>query len=78
MTETNEHLRCFSVNDAASRLCVHRETVYRMVREGKLRAVHIGRKVCIPADALEELLTPAPQKSESDVAQKRRIITKIV
>ena len=45
MTETHEHLRCFSVNDAASRLCVHRETVYRMVREGKLRAVHIGRKV---------------------------------
>ena len=32
MTETHEHLRCFSVNDAASRLCVHRETVYRMVR----------------------------------------------
>ena len=78
MTESHDHLRCFSVNDAASRLCVHRETVYRMVREGKLRAVHIGRKVCIPAEALEELLSPVPQKSVSDVAQKRRIITKIV
>ena len=78
MTETNEHLRCFSVNDAASRLSVHRETVYRMVREGKLRAVHIGRKVCIPAEALEEFLAPAPQKPVSDGAQKRRIITQIV
>lgn len=78
MTESHDHLRCFSVNDAASRLCVHRETVYRMVREGKLRAVHIGRKVCIPADALEELLAPAPLKPVSDVTQKRRIITKIV
>ena len=78
MTETNEHLRCFSVNDAASRLCVHRDTLYRMVREGKLRAVHIGRKVCIPAEALEEFLAPAPQKPVSDGAQKRRIITQIV
>ena len=78
MTETHDHLRCFSVNDAASRLCVHRETVYRMVREGKLRAIHIGRKVCIPADALEEFLAPATQKPVSGATQKRRIITKIV
>ena len=78
MTESHDRLRCFSVNDAASRLCVHRETVYRMVREGKLRAVHIGRKVCIPAEALEEFLAPVPQNPVSDGAQKRRIITKIV
>ena len=78
MTESHDHLRCFSVNDAASRLCVHRETVYRMVRDGKQRAVHIGRKVCIPAEALEELLAPAPQKPVSDGAQKRPLITQIV
>ena len=78
MTETHDRLRCFSVNDAASRLCVHRKTVYRMAREGKLRAAHIGRKACIPAEALEEFLAPAPQKPVSDGVQKRRVITQIV
>lgn len=78
MNETNDHLRCFSVNEVASRLGCHRETVYRMTREGKLRAVHIGRKVCIPAEALEEFLAPAPQKPVSDGVQKRRVVTKIV
>lgn len=44
-----------SVNEAATRLGVHRTTVQRLVREGSLEAVKRGWHLFIHVDSLEEL-----------------------
>lgn len=45
--------------DVASLLHVSKRTVYRLRKSGALRAVHIGRAVRTPADALTEFLEHA-------------------
>ena len=44
----------FSVNETASALGLGRGTVWKMIREGKLRAVRIGNRVLVPQSVLEE------------------------
>lgn len=45
--------------DVAALLRVSKRTVYRLRKSGVLRAVHIGRAVRIPADALALFLDRA-------------------
>jgi excisionase family DNA binding protein len=40
------------VNDVASRLNLRRATIYRLIRDGILPAVHVGRIVRVPEHAL--------------------------
>ncbi len=42
--------------EAAKMLAVNRKTVYRMIEEGRLHAVRVGRLWRIPIEALEEFL----------------------
>lgn len=79
MSETKDTLRCFTVKEAAERLSIHWATAYELVRTGALRAIHIGRAVRIPEDALAEFLyNQSTKKPEPENAPKRRIVTKIV
>lgn len=41
-----------SVREAAQLLGVGRDSTYQMVREGRLRAVRVGRKVLVPRSEL--------------------------
>ena len=52
MTES----RAFSIPEAADRLRTSERTVRRLIASGRLRAVHLGRRVVVPEDALRVLL----------------------
>ena len=45
-----------SVEHAARLIGVSRATVYRMVREGELRAIRVGRRVLVLKKPLMEML----------------------
>jgi excisionase family DNA binding protein len=49
-----------TVYEAAERMGCHPLTVRRLIRDGKLRAVRIGRKVVVPVSALDEFLERQP------------------
>lgn len=80
MTEPKDTLRCFTLQETADRLHVHVSTVYRLIADGRLRALRIGSHATrITEDALAEFLyTPPVKKPEPENTPKRRIITKIV
>ncbi len=46
---------CYSVKRAAQFLDLSEKTVYRLIRDGELRAFQVGGQHRIPSDALEEL-----------------------
>lgn len=47
----------YSIDEAAALLGVCRQTIYNNLHAGRLRAVKLGQRRLIPADALSELLT---------------------
>jgi excisionase family DNA binding protein len=54
----------FGVDEVAEMLGLHPNTVYRAVKEQRLRAVPIGRRVLIPCSAIAELLAEPSQEQE--------------
>jgi excisionase family DNA binding protein len=55
--------------DVASLLRVSKRTVYRLRKSGALRAIHIGRAVRIPAEALAKFLEQtAPNHGQEGVS----------
>lgn len=56
----------YSVDEAAAILGVSKSKIYESVRSGELRGVHVGRRVVIPCDTLEELLGPLPVGQHGD------------
>lgn len=51
----------YSVTDAAHALGIGRTTMWRMVQNGEVPVVRVGRRVLVPREALETLA-----RSESD------------
>ena len=51
-------MELLTVYEAAKVLRVNPITVRRHIADGRLRAVHVGRRVRVPQDALEEFVTP--------------------
>ena len=47
--------RYFTPREAADRLRLHPYTVYELVKQGKVRAVRLGRRILIPEAAIREL-----------------------
>lgn len=45
-----------SVREAAARCGIGRDYLYRAVRDGRVPAIHVGRRIVIPAAALETWL----------------------
>lgn len=71
--------RCYTVKEVADILGVHCNSVYELVKTGRLGAVRIGKtRMRIPEYALEEFLNPPPKPQESTIKPKRHIVTKIV
>jgi excisionase family DNA binding protein len=48
------HALLVSITEAGRVIGVGRTTVYDLIRRGTLPAVHVGRRVLVPVDALEE------------------------
>jgi excisionase family DNA binding protein len=47
----------YGYEDAAKRLGVSRQTVIRLVKDGTLPSRQLGRRVLIPREALEKLVS---------------------
>lgn len=43
-----------TVAETAAKLKLHQDTVYRMIRDGELKAARFGRRWRIPVSAIEE------------------------
>lgn len=55
-----------TVMEAAEYLRVSRQTIYRLLHEGKLRSVRIGlRRTLIPVDAIRELVAQDDEYREA-------------
>ena len=52
--------RAFTVAETAQQLGCHPLTLRRAIARGELRAVRVGRKVLVPAVALDEFLAARP------------------
>jgi excisionase family DNA binding protein len=52
----NLSLKCVSVSEAAEHLGVGPLTIRRLIKNGKLRAAHVGRRVTIRLSDLEAFL----------------------
>lgn len=48
--------RLFSIPEAARKLGIGRSSTYELIRAGKLRVVHIGRRALIPDAEIERLV----------------------
>lgn len=55
-TLTPSPTRMLSRDHVAESLGVSKQTVDRLIRRGDLRAIKIGRRVLVPADALDALI----------------------
>lgn len=51
--------KAISVREAAESLSISKSQVHNLIRDGRLRAGRIGRRVIIKAEALDELLDSA-------------------
>jgi excisionase family DNA binding protein len=54
-----------TVGEAANMLGISRAQAYRCVRSGELKAVQLGRRIVIPKQALNELLSVVPPGASS-------------
>ena len=48
-----------TVKDVCERLHISKATVHNWIKSGKLTAVRAGKRVLIPREAIEALITPA-------------------
>jgi len=55
---THGEVTNYTPAEAAPKLRVQRKTVWTWIRQGKLKAAHVGRKRLIPASEIERMLTP--------------------
>lgn len=68
VSNQSEHPQLITVSQAASLLAVHRSTVRRWIREGKIRAYRLGgRGVRLTRADVLQLVTPLEAASERDV-----------
>lgn len=61
-----------SINDTAAALSCGRDSVYKLIEQGRLRGVRIGDRTVVPMSSIRELLgeSEAPQPSVEEVALK--------
>jgi excisionase family DNA binding protein len=65
--------RYYTVAQAARELQVHRTTITRWIKTGRLRAFRVGPKVVrITATDLEQVIAPASESGEGVTAMKER------
>lgn len=50
----------YTVNEALEATGLGRTTLYRLIAEGKLKAIKVGERTLIPAESLRSLIDNAP------------------
>ena len=46
----------YSIAEACEALSLGRTTIFSLIKQGRLRVVHIGNRTLVPADALHALI----------------------
>lgn len=54
--EKMENKRIFSVMEAAQYLGISKSLAYRLVNEGEIPAIKLGKRLLIPATAIDKLI----------------------
>ena len=54
-----------SIPDACAALSVKRTTLYRLINEGRLRTIKIGRRTLIPSTAIREFAESPPWQDDT-------------
>jgi excisionase family DNA binding protein len=83
MPPTNTGARAKSIRQAADRLGVHPNTVYRLIATGKLPSFHVGQQLRVDDDVLEAfvarggsaLATRTPEPDPIDAWVERTVAT---
>ncbi len=55
--------RVFNVDEVAAHIGITRQSAYRLIRDQKLRCIHVGRLVKVPESALVEYLRGSSTKA---------------
>lgn len=64
-------MQLYDVKSAARILCISPWTVRAAIRDGRLRAVRIGRRVLLEGAALEQLIAEAREHSNCTEIQNK-------
>ncbi len=56
-TETSDGKLLLKINDAAERLSLSRTNLYKLLMNGELESIKVGRSRLIPTDALESFVS---------------------
>lgn len=56
MTMTTAPERVLKVREVAEHFGCDADTIYKMVREGSIRAIHVGRHLRVPESALADYI----------------------
>lgn len=59
MNADQENPRTLTVEAAARQLGIGRGLCYRLIREGRIPSIRLGRRIVVPVHALEHMLDPA-------------------
>jgi excisionase family DNA binding protein len=51
---------CLSVKQAAEHLAVSEQTIAKLIKAKRLRAVKVGRRIVVPADAISDFVKANP------------------
>jgi len=54
--DQNQTIRAYTLDEAAERLQVTRQTLYNLEKRGELRVIRLGRAVRVPASELARLI----------------------
>ena len=71
METLNTPKRCYSINEVKSMYSLGRTSLYKLMEDGALKYIKVGRRRLIPASALDELDKKLSQESVSLGAQLR-------
>lgn len=75
MSEISETKSWLSVGEASAALGVSALSLYRVIAAGQFPAVRVGRRLCVPAAALDGLATAALESGAVvDAADWRQVL----
>jgi excisionase family DNA binding protein len=68
---SNTTPRLISVKGAARELGIGRDSAYALVREGRLPAVRVGRRILVPVAQLDEYVSSELRRNEQPTVPPR-------